>query len=129
MDGRPMVCHRATSKESRYRVSLDALPLRTLRGFQRIETLGRGLHITLHMSRKIAPPEDPFGCWISVELAIFALGVLYDIPTPLAGLNNGMAGSPIEAAARLFHKETVRTRFNRHAFHRFALSFYSMLDT
>jgi hypothetical protein len=71
------------------------------------------------MGGKIAPPEDPFGCWISVELAISALRVLYDIPTPLAALNNGMTGSPIEAAARLFHKETVYTRFDRHTFHRF----------
>jgi hypothetical protein len=35
-----------------------------------------------------------------------------------------MTGSSIEAAARLFHKETVRTRFDRHTFHRFTRSFY-----
>ena len=81
------------------------------------------------MGGEIAPPKDPFGCWIRVELAILALRVLHDIPTPFAVLNNGMAGTPIEAAARLFHKETVHTRFDRHAFHRLALSFYRMMDT
>ena len=75
------------------------------------------------MGGEIAPSEDPFGCWISVELAIFALRMLYDIPTPFAALDNGMTGSSIEAAARLFHKETVRTRFDRDTFHRFAQSF------
>ena len=101
-------------------LSLDTLSLRTLRGFQRIEALGRGLHITLHMGGEIAPSEDPFDCWIGVELAICTLRVLHDIPTPYAVLDNGMTGSSIEAAARRFHKETVRTRFDRHTFHRFA---------
>ena len=105
------------------------MSLRTLRGFQRIEALGRGLYIALYMSGEIAPSKDPFGGWISVELAIFALRVLHDIPTPFAALNNGMTGSAVEAAARLFHKETVHTRFDRHTFHRFALPFYSMMDT
>jgi len=82
------------------------------------------LDITLYMGGKITPSEDPFGGWISVELAIIALRVLHDIPTPFAGFNNGMTGSPIEAAARLFHKQTVRTRFDRNTFHRFALPFY-----
>jgi hypothetical protein len=100
------------------------LSLRTLRGFQRIEALGGGLHITLYMGGKIASPKDPFGGWISIELAIFALRVLRDIPTPFTVLNNGMTGPSIEAAARLFHKETVRTRFDRDTFHRFALPFY-----
>jgi hypothetical protein len=76
------------------------------------------------MGGKITPPEDPFGGWISVELAIIALRVLHDIPAPFTGFNNGMTGSSIEAAARLFHKQTVRTRFDRHTFHRFALPFY-----
>jgi hypothetical protein len=76
------------------------------------------------MGGEIAPPKDPFGGWISVELAIVALRVLHDIPTPFAGFNNGMTGSSIEAAARLFHKQTVRTRFDRNTFHRFALPFY-----
>ena len=71
------------------------------------------------MGGKIAPSKDPFGCWISVELAILALRVLHDIPTPFAALDNRMTGSSIEAAARLFHKETVYTRFDRHTFHRF----------
>jgi hypothetical protein len=39
-----------------------------------------------------------------------------------------MTGSSIEAAARLFHKETVRTRFDRNTFHRFALPFLCMTD-
>ena len=76
------------------------------------------------MGGEIAPSKDPFGCWISVELAIFALRVLHNIPTPFAALDNGMTGSAVKAAARLFHKETVRTWFDRHTFHRFALSFY-----
>jgi len=105
------------------------LPLRTLRGFQRIEALGRGLYITLRMGGEIAPSEDPFGRWIRVELAILALRVLHDIPTPFAVLNNGMTGSSIEAATRLFHKETVRTRFDRNTFHRLALPFLCMTDT
>jgi len=99
------------------------LALRTLRGFQRIKALGRGLYITLHMGGEIAPSEDPFGCWISVELAIFALRVLHDIPTPFTALDDGMTGPSVEAAARLFHKEAVRTRFDRHTFHRFVLPF------
>jgi len=82
------------------------------------------LYITLHMGGEIAPSEDPFGCWISVELAIFALRVLHNIPTPFAVLHNGMTGSSVEAAARLFHKETVHTRFDRNTFHRFVLPFY-----
>jgi len=81
------------------------------------------------MGGEIAPSEDPFGCWISVELAIFALRVLHNIPTPFAVLDNGMTGSSVEAAACLFHKETIYTRFDRNTFHRFALPFYSMLDT
>lgn len=76
------------------------------------------------MGSEIAPSEDPFGCWISVELAIFALRVLHNISTPFAVLDNGMTGSSVEAAARLFHKETVRTRFDCDTFHRFALPFY-----
>jgi hypothetical protein len=75
------------------------------------------------MGGKIAPSEDPFGGWISVELAIIALRVLHDIPASFAGFNNGMTGPSIEAAARLFHKQTVRTRLDRHTFHRFALPF------
>jgi hypothetical protein len=76
------------------------------------------------MGGKIAPSEDPFGCWISVELAISALRILHDIPTAFAALDNGMTGSSVEATARLFHKETVRTRFDCDTFHRFALPFY-----
>ena len=75
------------------------------------------------MGGEIAPSEDPFGCWISVELAIFALRILHDIPTPFTALDDGMTGASVEAAARLFHKEAVRTRFDRHTFHRFALPF------
>jgi hypothetical protein len=78
------------------------------------------------MGGKIAPPKDPFGCWISVELAILALRVLHDISTPFTALDNGMTGSAIEAATRLFHKETVHTRFDRHTLHRFALPFLFM---
>ena len=77
------------------------------------------------MGGEIAPSKDPFGCWISVELAIFALLILHDIPTSFAGLDNGVTGSPIEAAACLFHKDTLYTRFNRDTFHRFSLSFYA----
>ena len=95
------------------------MSLRTLGGFERVKALGGGLHVTLHMGGEIAPSEDPFGGWISVELAIFALRVLHDIPTPFAALDNGMTGSAVEAAARLFHKETVHTRFDRNTFHRF----------
>jgi hypothetical protein len=40
-----------------------------------------------------------------------------------------MTGSSIEAATRLFHKETVRTRFDRNTFHRLALPFLCMTDT
>jgi hypothetical protein len=76
------------------------------------------------MGGEITPSKDPLRGWISVELAIIALRVLHDIPTPFAGFNNGMTGSSIEAAARLFHKQTVRTRLDRHTFHRFALPFY-----
>jgi len=119
----PRYAHRATSRE-KIPGLLDTLSLRTLRGFQRIEALGRGLYITLHMGGKIAPSEDPFGCWISVELAISALRILHDIPTAFAALDNGMTGSSVEATARLFHKETVRTRFDCDTFHRFALPFY-----
>ena len=76
------------------------------------------------MGGEIAPSEDPFGGWISVELAIFALRVLHDISTPFAVLNNGMTGSSVETAAGFFHKETVHTRFDRDTFHRFTLPFY-----
>ena len=103
---------------------LDTLSLRTLRGFERVKTLGRGLHITLHMGGEITPSKEPFGRWISVELAIFALLIFHDIPTPFAGIDNGMTGTPIEAAACLFHKDAVRTRFNRETFHRFSIPFY-----
>src|SRR5262249_57081869 len=112
-------------------LSLDTLPLRTLRGFQWVETLGRWLDFALHMGRKIAPPKDPFRRWISVDLAILAVVVLHDVPTPFARFDNGTAGSPIEATTRLFHKEAVHTRFNRDTFHRFAGSFLSLskIDT
>src|SRR5215831_54279 len=102
---------------------LEALSLRALRGFQRIKALGRGLHITLYMSGEIAASKNPFGGWISVELAICALRVLHDISAPFAVLNNGMTGSAVETAAGFFHKETVHTRFDRDTFHRFSLSF------
>jgi hypothetical protein len=75
------------------------------------------------MRGEIAPAKDPFGCWISVELAIFALRVPHDISTPFAALNNGMTGSPVEAAAGLFHEETIHTRFDRDTFHRCSLPF------
>jgi len=102
---------------------LDPLTLATLRGFQRVETLGRYLDFTLGMGSKIAPPQDPFRPWISVDLAILAIVVLHDVPTPFAGLDNRTTGSSVEATARLFHKSAVRTRFNRDTFHRFAQSF------
>ena len=101
------------------------MSLRTLRGFERVKALGGGLYVTLHMGGEIAPAKDPFGRWIGVELAIAALLILHDIPTPLAGIDNGMTGSPIEAAAGLFHKDTMRTRFNRDTFHRFSILFYA----
>ena len=81
------------------------------------------------MGGEIAPPQDPFRRWISIDLAILAIVVLDDVPTPFAGLDNGTTGSPIEATARLFHKSTVRTWFNRNTFHRFVWSFLSILDT
>ena len=99
--------------------------MRTLRGFERVKALGGGLYVTLHMGGEIAPSREPFGRWISVELAIFALRILHDIPTPFAGLDNRMTGSPVEAAACLFHKDTVRARFNRDTFHRFSIPFYA----
>src|SRR5215471_2406649 len=102
---------------------LDTLALRTLRGFQRVETLGRWLHFALGMGGEIASPKDPFRRWISIDLAILAIVMLHDVPTPFAGLDNRTTGSPIEATARLFHKSAVRTRFNRDTFHRFAQSF------
>src|SRR5882672_10326021 len=76
------------------------------------------------MGGEIAPSKYPFGHWISIELTIFALRVLHDIPTPFAVLDNGMTGSAVEAAPCLLHKDTVRTRFDRDTFHRFLLSFY-----
>ena len=103
----------------------NTLFLRTFRGFEGIKALGGGLHVTLHMGGKIAPSKEPFGRWISVELAISALLILHDIPTPCAGIDNGMTGAPVEAAACLFHKDTVRTWFNRNAFHRFSIPFYA----
>ena len=77
------------------------------------------------MGGEIAPSKEPFDRWISVELAIFALLILHDIPTSFAGLDNGVTGSPIEAATCLFHKDTIRTWFNRDTFHRVSLSFYA----
>ena len=103
----------------------NTLFLRTLRGFEGVEALGGGLHFTFHMGGEIAPSKDPFGRWIGVELAIFALPMLHDIPTPFAGIDNGMTGSPVEAAACLFHKDTIRTWFNRDTFHRFSILFYA----
>jgi hypothetical protein len=82
------------------------------------------------MGGEIAPSKHPFGRWIGIELTIFALRVLHDIPTPFAAFDNGMTGSTVEAAACLLHKDTVYTRFDRETFHRFALSFFiSTLDT
>src|SRR2546426_11680795 len=81
------------------------------------------------MGGKIAPPKGPFRRWISIDLAILAIVVLHDVPTPFAALDNRTTGSPIEATARLFHKSAVRTRFNRDTFHRFVWSFLSLLDT
>ena len=104
---------------------LGTLSLPTLRGFERVKALGGGLHVTPHMGGKVAPSKEPFDRWISVELTIFALLILHDIPTPFAGIDNGMTGAPVEAAAGLFHKDTVRIRFNRDAFHRFSIPFYA----
>ena len=109
--------HRAAREYS------DTLSLRTLRGFERIKALSGGLHITLYVGGEIAPSKNPFGRWISIELAIFALSILHDIPATFTGIDNGMTGSPVEAAAGLFHKETVHTRFDRDTLHRFALPF------
>ena len=64
--------------------TLDALSLRTLRGFQGVETLGRWLDVALGMGGEIAPPKDPFRRWISVDLAILAIVVLHDVATPYA---------------------------------------------
>jgi hypothetical protein len=82
------------------------------------------------MGGEIAPSKHPFGRWIGIELTIFALCVLHDIPTPFAAFDNGMTGSSVKAATCLLHKSTVYTRFNRETFHRFSLSFFiSTLDT
>ena len=70
--------HRATTG------ILDALSLRTLGGFQWVETLGRWLDSALGMGGEIAPPKDPFRRWISVDLAILAIVVLHDVATPFA---------------------------------------------
>jgi len=102
---------------------LDALSLRTLRGFQWVKALSRGLDFALGMGSEITPPKDPLRRWISIDLAILAVVMLHDVPTPCAGLDNGTTGSPIEATARLFHKDAVRTRFNGDTFHRCARSF------
>ena len=80
------------------------------------------------MGGEIAPSKEPFGRWISVELAIVALLVLHDIPTPFAGIDNGMTGASVEAAACLFHKDAVRARFNCDTFHRFAIPFLGLLE-
>lgn len=64
--------------------TLDALALRTLRGFQWVETLGRCLDAALGMGGEIAPPKDPFRRWISVDLAIPAIVMLHDVATPFA---------------------------------------------
>ena len=87
------------------------------------------MDFALGMGGKIAPPKGPFRRWISIDLAILAIVVLHDVPTPFAALDNRTTGSPIEATARLFHKSAVRTRFNRDTFHRFVWSFLSLLDT
>ena len=104
-------------------MALDALALRTLRGFQRVEALGRWLNFAFDMRGEIAPSKDPFRRWISVDLAILAVVVLHGVPTPFAGLNDGTTGSAIEATARLFHKDAVQTRLNRDTLHRFVRSF------
>ena len=65
-------------------LALDTLALRTLRGFQWVETLGRWLDFALGMGGEIAPPKDPFRRWISVDLAILAIVMLHDVPTPFA---------------------------------------------
>ena len=104
-------------------LALDTLALRTLRGFQRVDTLGRWLDFALDMRGEIAPSKDPFRRRISVDLAILATVVLHDVPTPFAALNDGTTGSSIEATARLFHKDAVQTRFDRDTFHRFVRSF------
>ena len=104
-------------------LALDALALRTLRGFQRVDALGGWLDFALDMRGEIAPPKDPFRGWISVDLAILAVVVLHDVPTPFAALNDGTTGSSVEATARLFHKDAVHTRLNRDTFHRFVRSF------
>jgi hypothetical protein len=75
------------------------------------------------MGGEIAPSKHPFRRWISIELTVIALRVLHDIPTPYAVLDNRMTGSAVEAATCLLHKDTVRTRFDRDTFHRFALPF------
>jgi hypothetical protein len=102
---------------------LDTLALRTLRSFQRVDALGRCLDFTLGMRGEIAPSKDPFRRWIRVDLAILAIVVLYDVPTPFTRLDNGTTGSSIEATACFFHKNAVHTRFNRDTFHCFVWSF------
>ena len=108
---------------------LDTLALRTLRGFQGVKTLGRGLDFALGMGGEITPPEDPFRRWISVDPAVSAVILFQDVATPFAGLDNRTTGSTIKATAGLFHKDAVRTRFNRDTFHCFARSFLYMIDT
>src|SRR5215831_9046540 len=83
------------------------------------------------MGGEIAPPKDPFRRWISIDLAILTMIMLNDVPTSFACLDYRTTGPPIEATACLFHKNTVRTRFNGDTFHRFASSFLylSTIDT
>ena len=110
-------------------LALDTLALRTLRGFQGVETLGGRLHFPLRMGSEIAPPKDPFRRWISVDLAILAMLVLHDVAAPFTGLDNGATGTAIEATACLFHKDTVCTWFNRDTFHRLCRPFLWISDT
>jgi len=114
------VSHRAAGRRS------DTLSQRTLRSFKRVKALGGGLHVTFYMGGEIAPSKDPFGRWIGIELAIFALLILHHIPTPFTGLDNRMTGSAVETAASFFHKQTICTRFDRDTFHRFSIPFYAV---
>ena len=122
LEGRPMPGTQS-DQEICNALALDTLALRTLRGFQRVNTLGRWLNFALGMRGEIAPSQDPFRRWISVDLAILAIVVFHDVPAPFACFDNGTTGSSIEATARLFHKHALHTRFNRDTFHRCVRSF------
>ena len=81
------------------------------------------------MGGEIASSEDPLRGRISINLAILPVVILHDVGAPFTGLDNGTTGATIEATARLFHEDTVGTRFNRDTFHRCSIPFPWIMHT